>query len=83
MCGASPYDEKAVADVKAQNLKEELKDIPLFYGRGAWDEEAMSLPDRMLCRMLQKAVAKKRPEHLRTVDEGTDVRSGTEVRLDG
>lgn len=57
--GASPYDEKAVADVKAQNLKEELKDIPLFYGRGAWDEEAMSLPDRMLCRMLQKAVAKK------------------------
>ena len=46
--GASPYDEKAVADVKAQNLKEELKDIPLFYGRGAWDEEAMSLPDRML-----------------------------------
>ena len=60
--GASPYDEKAVADVKAQNLKEELKDIPLFYGRGAWDEEGMSLPDRMLCRMLQKAVAKKDPD---------------------
>ena len=30
-------------------------------GRGAWDESAMSFKDRTLCRMLQKAVAKKDP----------------------
>ena len=34
--GASPYDEKALAEIKAHNLKEDLKDIPVFYGRGAW-----------------------------------------------
>ena len=59
--GASPYDEKALAEIKAHNLKEDLKDIPVFYGRGAWDEASMTLSDRTMCRMLQKAVAKKDP----------------------
>lgn len=61
--GASPFDEKTFEEIKAHNLKEDLKGIPVFYGRGAWDEEKMSFKDRMLCRMLcrmlQKAVAKK------------------------
>ena len=51
--GASPYDEKALKEVK--------EDIPVFYGRGAWDEEAMTFTDRTMCRMLQKAVGKKDP----------------------
>lgn len=59
--GASPYDEKALDELKTHNLKEDLKDIPLFYGRGAWDEENMTFKDRTLCKMLQKAVAKKDP----------------------
>ena len=59
--GASPYDEKALEEIKAHNLKEDLKDIPLFYGRGAWDEEEMKFVDRTMCRMLQKSVAKKDP----------------------
>ena len=59
--GASPYDEKALEEVKAHNLKEDLREIPMFYGRGAWDESAMSFKDRTLCKMLQKAVAKKDP----------------------
>lgn len=33
--GASPYDERALADIKAHNLTGDLSDIPLFYGRGA------------------------------------------------
>ncbi|HJB82304.1 MAG TPA: flavodoxin domain-containing protein [Candidatus Mediterraneibacter intestinavium] len=57
--GASPYDEKALEEVKEHNLKEDLKEIPMFYGRGAWDESSMSFKDRTLCKMLQKAVAKK------------------------
>ena len=49
--GASPYDESAFAEIKAHNLTGDLKDIPLFYGRGAWDES----------KMKQKSVAKKDP----------------------
>lgn len=59
--GASPYDEKAINELKARNLKDELSQIPLFYARGAWDEKSMKPADRMLCRLLQKAVAKKDP----------------------
>lgn len=60
--GASPYDEKALGEVKAANLKGELGSIPLYYGRGMWDEEKMTWKDRTLCKMLKKAVAKKDPD---------------------
>lgn len=59
--GASPYDEKAIAQVRELHFKNEMKDVPLFYCRGAWDEDKMSFGDRTLCRMLQKAVAKQDP----------------------
>lgn len=59
--GASPYEEKALQEICAHNFKEELKDIPCYYGRGAWDEDAMNFPHRTLCKMLQKSVAKKEP----------------------
>lgn len=59
--GASPYDEQAFNEIKKHNLRDELSDIPLFYGRGTWDESRMSFKDRTLCKMLQKAVAKKDP----------------------
>ena len=59
--GASPYDEKTFEEIKAHNLKNDLSGIPVFYGRGAWNEERMSFTDRTLCRMLQKSVAKKDP----------------------
>ena len=59
--GASPYDEKALQEIRQLNLKGDLEDLPLFYGRGAWDEEAMTFKDRTLCRLLQKSVAKKDP----------------------
>lgn len=59
--GASPYDDAAFAAIRSHNLKGELQGIPLFYGRGAWDESKMTLKDRTLCRLLQKSVAKKDP----------------------
>lgn len=59
--GASPYDETAFNEVKSRNLREDLKEIPLFYGRGAWNEESMTFKDKTLCKMLQKAIAKKDP----------------------
>lgn len=59
--GASPYDEKAILQIKNHNLKGQYSDLPLFYGRGAWDEDKMSFKDRTLCKMLKKVVAKKDP----------------------
>ncbi len=60
--GASPYDEKAIMQVREMHFKDALSNIPFFYCRGAWDEEKMTFGDRTLCRMLQKAVAKQNPE---------------------
>lgn len=60
--GASPYDEGAIQQVRAMHFKDELSNVPLFYCRGAWDEENMKFGDRTLCRMLQKAVAKQNPD---------------------
>ncbi len=60
--GASPYDEAAFAAVKSHNLKDTLANIPAFYGRGGWDQNRMTFKDRTLCKMLQKAVAKKDPD---------------------
>lgn len=59
--GASPYDDKALSQIKEHNLKNELKNIPLYYGRGIWDESRMKFVDRTMCKMLQKSVAKKEP----------------------
>lgn len=59
--GASPFTEEAFEAVKEHNMKDRWKDIPLFYFRGGWDMERMSFMDRNLCKMLQKAVAKKDP----------------------
>ena len=60
--GASPYDEKAILQRRDLHFKNELRSIPLFYCRGAWDEETMKFTDRALCKMLQKAVAKQNPD---------------------
>lgn len=60
--GASSYEEKAFEEVKQHNLSGDLRDIPCFYCRGAWNERAMTLADRTLCKMLQKAIAKQNPE---------------------
>lgn len=57
--GASPYDEKALSEIKKHNMNGVLSDIPLFYCRGGWDMQSMSFIDRNLCKMLRKSVAKK------------------------
>ena len=59
--GASPNEEAAFQQLREHNFQEQLAAVPCFYGRGAWDESAMTFPDRTLCRLLQKSVAKKAP----------------------
>jgi hypothetical protein len=60
--GASPFEEKAFQQIIEHNLKGSLAGLPCFYCRGSWDPDAMSFVDRNLCRMLRKAVSKKKPE---------------------
>ncbi len=60
--GASPYDERAIKQIRDLHFKDELTNIPLFYCRGAWDEDKMSFAHRTLCKMLKKAVEKQSPE---------------------
>lgn len=60
--GASPYDEKAFRQIVKHNLKGPLAGLPCFYCRGAWDFDRMGFVHKNLCRMLRKAVAKKKPE---------------------
>lgn len=62
--GASPYDEKDFQAAQRHNMKGALAAVPCFYCRGAFDMDAMSIVDRNLCKMLRKAVAKKKPEEL-------------------
>ncbi|MFQ9509415.1 MAG: flavodoxin domain-containing protein [Lachnospiraceae bacterium] len=62
--GASPYEKKTFQEICEHNLKSSLKDIPCFYCRGIWDEEALSFMDRTLCKMLQKSIDKKDPTTL-------------------
>lgn len=59
--GASPFDVKAMEEIKKRNLTGEMAKLPLFYCRGAWNEDTMSWKDRTLCGLLKKAVAKKDP----------------------
>jgi menaquinone-dependent protoporphyrinogen IX oxidase len=67
--GASPYNEKAMVALKEHNFKDEIKEVPCFYCRGAWNEEKMYLRDKILCNMLKKAVAKKDPSRYEPWEE--------------
>lgn len=57
--GASPYDEKAMNELRNRHFTGNLNKIPCFYCRGAWNEDAMSFKDKLLCGMLKKAVSNK------------------------
>ena len=56
--------KSAVEELRRKTLTGRLAQVPLFYGRGAWDESRMTLLDRTLCRGLQRAVARKDPATL-------------------
>ena len=60
--GASPYDEAALEALRTRNLTGALAGIPLFSGRGGWDESRMTLRDRTLCRLLQRMLARQDPD---------------------
>ena len=63
-CGASPYVEDMVVDLRRRNLTGELEPLPLFYMRGAFDMGAMSFMDRKLCSLMIRTIRGKDPSQL-------------------
>ena len=60
--GATPDSPDNTAELVKRNMKGDLEGIPLYYGRGAFDEGALSFVDKGLCGVLRKAAEKMRPE---------------------
>ena len=59
--GASPFDEHALEEIRRRNLKGPLAKLPLFYCRGAWNEDLLTVKDRMMVGLLKKMVSQKNP----------------------
>lgn len=60
--GASPYDETAINQIRERNFKKELRDVPIFYCRGALNQDKMTFRDRTICKILYKALLKQNPK---------------------
>ena len=60
--GASPFNAQALEEIRKKNLSGALETLPLFYCRGAFDEQRMTGGDKLMIRMLKKMVAKKDPK---------------------
>lgn len=64
--GSAPLEEGNISKIKQQNLTKDLDQIPLFYGRGMWNESTMTFRDKMIAKMLKKMLIKKDPLTLDT-----------------
>lgn len=67
--GATPYEEHVLDTIREHNLKHEIKDLPLFYAHGVFDENKMSFRDRTLIKMLRKSLKKKDPNTYTTLEQ--------------
>ena len=61
--GASPYDDKSFKEIYNRNFKDTLSNIKCFYCRGSWNEEVMTLRDKILCKFIKKMLLKKDPSN--------------------
>lgn len=57
--GASPCNEKSCLEIRHHNLRGNLKNLPMFYGRGRWNEDILNLKDRFFIGSLRKFIDKK------------------------
>ncbi len=60
--GASPVSDDTIDSIKKRNLKGKLETVPLFYGRGALDEEQLSFMDKNLLSVVRRSAEKTKPE---------------------
>ena len=57
--GASPYKPKEFRRLYRKNFDGPLKDIPAFYGRGAWQLEKMTSRDKLMLKLVRQKIKTK------------------------
>lgn len=62
--GLSEYTSETLQQIQNQNLKDISHNIPLFYGRGIYDEMKMSFVDKALCKAIKKSLKNKNIDSL-------------------
>lgn len=60
--GASLSETKFINNLKKCNLKSDLKNVPLFYGRGKIDKEKLTFKDKTLLKILRKMISRQDPK---------------------
>ena len=60
--GISPDSPENTELLRKHNLRGALEAVPLFYGRGSFDESVLSFIDRNVVTLARKAAAKAKPE---------------------
>ncbi len=80
--GAAPESEDNISDLRKHNMKGRMEMIPLYYGRGAFNEGALSFVDRNLLSIVRKAAEKTRPEKRTPLDNVLLETKGAESWID-
>lgn len=60
--GLNPDSADNIAALRKHNFRGKLERVPLFYGRGSFDEESLSFVDRNIVMLLRKTAEKKKAE---------------------
>ncbi|MCI5774219.1 MAG: flavodoxin domain-containing protein [Erysipelotrichaceae bacterium] len=57
--GAAAYDNDMIQEIKNHNLSDNLKNIPLFYARGALDMANLTIIDKIICHVMKLMLKNK------------------------
>ncbi len=66
--GASPSSDENTEILRKKNLRS-MEMLPLFYGRGAFDESLLSFVDKNLLSVVRRAAEKTKPEKRSDLDK--------------
>ncbi len=67
--GASVYEPEEFYRTYRRHLEGVLKDVPAFYGRGAWDQSRLKGLDKICIDLLYRRTKKKKKEDLAPWEE--------------
>ena len=66
--GAVPDSLENTEDLRKRNMKGRLSSVPVYYGRGAFDEAVLTFVDRNLLSIVRKAASRTAPEKRTPLD---------------
>ena len=66
--GAAPDSPDNIETLRKHNLKGRMDRLPLFYGRGSFDESALTFMDKNLLNLVRKSAQKAKPEKRSPLD---------------